>query len=37
MLSRGSELGKQIAKLALKLANLEEDKSVVKDKPRKWF
>ena len=28
MLSRTSELGKQIAKLALKLANLEEDKTV---------
>ena len=34
MLSRTSELGKQIAKLALKLANLEEDKSAPNVKKR---
>jgi hypothetical protein len=30
MLARGTELGKQIARLALKLANLEEDKGTKK-------
>jgi len=30
MLARGSELSKQIAKLAIKLANLEEEKGVKK-------
>jgi hypothetical protein len=34
MLSRTSELGKQIAKLALKLANLEEDKPAAAGKKR---
>jgi hypothetical protein len=34
MLSRTSELGKQISKLALKLANLEEDKSAPNVKKR---
>ena len=34
MLSRTSELGKQIAKLALKLANLEEEKSAPNGKKR---
>jgi pilus assembly protein CpaE len=34
MLSRSSELGKQISRLALKLANLEEDKSATNAKKR---
>ena len=34
MLSRTSELGKQIAKLGLKLANLEEEKSAPSAKKR---
>jgi hypothetical protein len=34
MLSRTSELGKQMSRLALKLANLEEEKSVPNAKKR---
>ncbi|MDE3167980.1 MAG: hypothetical protein KGN36_19420, partial [Acidobacteriota bacterium] len=37
MLNRNSELGRQIAKLAAKLANIEEDKSAGSGKKRLFF